>query len=103
MDNWTVVLLAAVGIGLILMFAGSRGQERARVNARLAAIERKLDAVATQLGVTMPAPEQADVVRHLQQGQRIQAVKAYRDSTGAGLAEAKAAVDRIAADHGLGR
>jgi ribosomal protein L7/L12 len=103
MDQWTLVLLVAVGLGLAMVFAGSRAQERARVNARLAAIERKLDAVVAHLGVTVPAPEQAEVVHLLEQGQRIHAVKAYRDRTGAGLAEAKAAVDRIAAERGLDR
>jgi ribosomal protein L7/L12 len=38
-----------------------------------------------------------EVVRHLQSGRMIEAVRAYRKQTGASLVEAKQAVDRIAA------
>ncbi len=103
MDSWTLVLLVVIVVGLAMVLAGSRAQHRSRADARLAAVERKLDAVIAHLGVTVPVPDHADVVQHLQQGQRIQAVKAYRDRTGTGLAEAKAAVDRIATEHGLDR
>jgi ribosomal protein L7/L12 len=41
------------------------------------------------------------VVRELEQGRKIQAIKIYREETGAGLAEAKAAVEAIAGERGL--
>jgi ribosomal protein L7/L12 len=37
----------------------------------------------------------------LEQGKKIQAIKTYREQTGAGLAEAKAAVEVIAKERGL--
>ncbi|MEU4532362.1 hypothetical protein AB0F49_29435 [Micromonospora ureilytica] len=37
-----------------------------------------------------------EVVRHLESGRTIEAVRAYRKQTGASLLEAKQAVDRIA-------
>jgi ribosomal protein L7/L12 len=102
MDQWTVVLLAVVAIGLVMVFAGSRAQERARAAARHAAIERKLDLVMRHLGIAEPLPEEPEVVQHLERGERIQAIKVYRERTGVGLAEAKEAVDRIARERGLG-
>ena len=102
MDPWTVLLLAVVLVGLLMVFIGSRGQERARTAARLAAIERKLDAVMAHQGITEPRPELPDVVSELQMGRKIQAIKIYRERTGTGLAEAKEAVEQIARERGLG-
>lgn len=47
---------------------------------------------STRPGIT---PEIRDLVAR---GQHIQAIKAYRDETGAGLKEAKDAIDAFAAD-----
>jgi hypothetical protein len=41
-------------------------------------------------------PEESEVVRHLEDGRMIEAVRAYRKHTGVSLLEAKQAVDRIA-------
>ena len=67
--------------------------------ARLDYIEQQLAALfpgqyvsfATALAAEMP-PGVLDLVRA---GKTIAAIKVYRDATGAGLAEAKAAVDSI--------
>jgi ribosomal protein L7/L12 len=40
---------------------------------------------------------QAEIRRHLAAGKKIEAIKHYREATGLGLAEAKAAVERIEA------
>lgn len=85
-------------------------------------INRKLDLIIAHLGLTgptgLPHPSYSDtaryavpphavavpypdVLRYLQDGKMIRAVKAYRDATGAGLAEAKQAVEAIARQHGL--
>ncbi|MFC7545022.1 hypothetical protein [Plantactinospora sp. GCM10030261] len=105
MDPWAIVLLVVVGVGLFTVFSGARGteraRERARLHARLAAVERKVDLVMAHLHVPDVPPEHPEVVRHLERGERIHAVKAYRERTGAGLADAKAAVDRIAEERGL--
>jgi ribosomal protein L7/L12 len=76
-------------------FGGSSPQpERHRV--RLARVERKLDALLDHLGVEVPEPHLLQVETMLRQGKNVQAIKAYREATGAGLREAKEAVDRMA-------
>lgn len=79
--------------------------------------EQLLTRIAEHLGVgqgqpNLPTPFQqpaapvdrfdssSQVMGYLSQGKKIQAIKAYRDETGAGLAEAKQAVEDMEA--GLG-
>lgn len=63
--------------------------------ARLRRIERKLDLVLKHLGVEDPGDvgPDAEVRRLADAGDKIAAIKAYRERTGAGLAEAKRAVE----------
>jgi hypothetical protein len=66
--------------------------------ARMMRIERKLDLIIQHLGIQVPdaaagsglSPE---VRRLADAGQKLQAIKVHRDETGAGLAEAKQAVE----------
>ena len=44
----------------------------------------------------------ADVIRAIQQGQKIEAIKILREATGLGLANAKVLVDRASRAHGRG-
>lgn len=85
-----VVLVAAVT-------AGSAATERrmSRVERRIAGLERKLDTVLDHLGVKPAEPEFEQVNAFLREGKKIQAIKAYRESTGADLKEAKEAVERL--------
>lgn len=62
--------------------------------ATLARIERKLDAIMTQLGIELHSHDMDDIRDLIASGQKIAAIKAYRERTGAGLAEAKDAIDR---------
>ena len=101
METVSIVVTAIAVTGLILLLAGSQGQNRRRETVRLAAIERKLDLIIRHLEVDDPLPGEPDVVRHLENGEFIQAIKVYRDSTGVGLAEAKAAVEEIRRQRGL--
>jgi len=94
------IIIAVVGFGLIV--ASRRDQRTSREAARLTAVERKLDVVMKHLGLEEPAPtEDPEVVAHLVKGEFIQAIKVYRERTGAGLAEAKDAVEEIARRRGL--
>ncbi len=86
-----VVLLVAV-VGLA---SSSTDRKLGRVDRRLARVERKLDAIAERLGVSTEEPELAEVTALLRQGKKIQAIKAYRDRTGADLREARDAVERL--------
>ena len=66
----------------------------AALEVRLARVERKLDLLLQNLGIEVPA-DGMDHIRELAAGGRkIDAIKLYRQATGAGLAEAKAAVER---------
>ncbi|GIM91897.1 hypothetical protein [Paractinoplanes toevensis] len=96
MDTWEAVLLVIATIGSVAAAAGAWFQERRSSAIQLAAIQRKLDLVMDHLGLA--APEQPEVVRHLENGRMVEAVRAYREQTGASLLEAKQAVDRIAAE-----
>ena len=61
--------------------------------ARLARVERKLDAIMTSLGIALESDGMDDIRALASAGKKIEAIRLYRARTGAGLAEAKAAVD----------
>jgi len=69
----------------------------------LARIERKLDLVMQHLDIRDHAPAEPDPmgeVRHLiGLGKKIQAIKVYREITGASLKDAKDAVERMEAGY----
>lgn len=68
----------------------------ANTGLALARIERKLDLILQSLGVAAPAESWEQDVRDIAAaGKKIEAIKLYRERTGEGLAEAKAAVDRM--------
>ena len=87
----TAILAIAVGILLVTLVSYSS------MTARLRGIERKLNALLLHHGVD---PKQSgfplsDRVKELaaDPNRKIAAIKAYREETGAGLAEAKEAVE----------
>jgi ribosomal protein L7/L12 len=101
MTTWTIVLIVVAVAGAVLALTGARLQDRRSTEAQLTSIRRKLDLVMEHLGIAEAAPERAEVVRHLEDGRPIEAVRAYRRATGASLLEAKRAVDRLAPEHEL--
>ncbi|MFF7727140.1 ribosomal protein L7/L12 [Streptomyces sp. NPDC008001] len=68
-----------------------------RVSRKVARLEHKIDLILEQLGIHEDTPELARIAGLARDGQKIQAIKAYRELTGDGLAEAKAAVEKLAA------
>ncbi|MFD8145145.1 ribosomal protein L7/L12 [Streptomyces sp. NPDC059708] len=59
-------------------------------------LERRLGLVLDHLGIEEPEPAGMDAVRALmREGRTVSAIKAYREITGAGLAEAKKAVESL--------
>ncbi|NUP21203.1 MAG: hypothetical protein HOZ81_35085 [Streptomyces sp.] len=66
-----------------------------QADRRTARVERKLDLVLDHLGVRDDVPGMDEVVELVRQGKPLPAIKRYREITGAGLAEAKEAVDRL--------
>ncbi|MEU1395096.1 hypothetical protein ABZ403_03370 [Micromonospora zamorensis] len=95
MSPWEVTLLVIATIGSVGAAVGAWFQDKRSSAIQLAAVQRKLDLVMDHLGIV--APVESEVVRHLESGRAIQAVRVYRQQTGASLVEAKQAVDRIAA------
>ncbi|MFH0517305.1 ribosomal protein L7/L12 [Streptomyces sp. M41] len=85
------LFLAAVAFVMLL------GMENriSRTDRRLARVERKLDLIVDHLGLREEDPRMDEVVALARSGKKIPAIKTYREITGAGLKEAKEAVDRI--------
>ncbi|KOT30766.1 hypothetical protein ADK41_31685 [Streptomyces caelestis] len=67
-----------------------------RVDRRAARVERKLDAVIRHLDIHEEVPGRDEILALVRRGKRVQAIKLYRETTGADLVEAKQAVDRLA-------
>ena len=100
MDAGAQIVLLVLGVGLLLLLAStvtsSVQKAHQRTDARLAALERKVDAVVDHLGVVVPEPRYPEVERLLAQGQQVAAIRAYRQATGADLLTARDAVDELA-------
>lgn len=75
-------------------------QDLMSLRARIAELEDRVNALYQQLGVSssVNASGQIDsrIMEALQKNNKIEAIKIYRELTGLGLAEAKAAIDQIA-------
>lgn len=84
--------LLAIAVGILLVVLVSHGN----TTARLGGIERKVNALLRHHGVD---PTQgfslSDRVKELaaDPGRKIEAIKIYREETGAGLAEAKEVIE----------
>jgi hypothetical protein len=77
----------------------SRGQDR---HARqLSVIDRRMRLIMDHLGIAEPVHPMPEVVRHLEAGRKILAIKAYRAVTGADVKASKQAVEELAAQRGL--
>lgn len=88
--------MVALFLGLAAIVAVLGIESRiSRADRRVARVERKLDLIIDHLGLRDDDPRMDEVVALVRDGRKIQAIKAYRDITGAGLKEAKEAVERI--------
>lgn len=112
--DWMVMAAAVVVMAVVAISVTGRQRRTVRVQQeQLERLEAKLDIALGQqqsadparppLPVPNPTPDQQfwpdprlDEVRHLAaQGKKIEAIKRYREITGARLLEAKNAVERI--------
>lgn len=94
--SWTFLLLAALlVVGLSWSLSVRATGDQRKTERRLAAIDRKLRLLMDHLGVVEPSPAMPDVERELDRGNKISAIKAYQAATGAGLKEAKDAVEDL--------
>jgi ribosomal protein L7/L12 len=78
----------------------STEQDLINLRARVAELERRLDFIYRKLDIEyVDNPGMADsrIIALIKKGNKLEAIKAYRDLTNAGLAEAKDAVEKIEA------
>ena len=97
-DAFSSIAIALLGLGLVLQAAGSYlggRRERARLAARVDALHDKVDAVAENLGVSVPREDDSDLVALLAEGRKVDAIRTYRRRSGAGLAEAAQFVEEL--------
>ncbi|MCX4692497.1 ribosomal protein L7/L12 [Streptomyces sp. NBC_01408] len=89
---------------LLLALIATAGWITSTVSLRMKALETRADRLERRLGLVLEHfgieepehPVTDDVRALLRDGRKIEAIKVYRQSTGAGLAEAKQAVEAIA-------
>ena len=101
--EWFVPFAFVLPFVLVLLVAGNGRRAAAdRQDSRLDVLERKLDLIMDHLGIREPEPIAPDgVLDALVAGRKIQAIKVYREATGAGLVDAKNAVELLARQSGL--
>ncbi|MEV8031079.1 ribosomal protein L7/L12 [Streptomyces sp. NPDC002742] len=87
-------LIALAGL-VVASFAALEGK-LARTDRRIAHVEHQLDLILDRLSIREEPPHLPEVIALVREGKKIQAIKAYREATGAGLKEAKDAVDGMA-------
>jgi hypothetical protein len=81
---------------IFLLVVGSSWTAVARHNGRrLGRLERKVDLILTHLGLDPNQGVNLDVKELMKAGQKIQAIKLYREQTGVGLKEAKDYVESL--------
>jgi ribosomal protein L7/L12 len=80
---------------VMLLGIGSIESRIKRTDLRVARVEQKLDLVLDHLGLREADPRMDEIDALLRDGKKIQAIKTYREITGAGLKEAKEAVERM--------
>lgn len=89
--------LAVLGLALLYyVVESSATKTRTELTRRMNRLEDKVDLLLTHAGLEEPpAPRQDEVVALARAGKKIEAIKVYREATGAGLLEAKEAVERL--------
>jgi hypothetical protein len=86
---WLVLIL---GLLLLAQYLSTTGDDKGR---RLRRLERKLDLILSHLGLDPNQDVNSQVVELVKAGQKIPAIKLYREQTGAGLKEAKDYVESL--------
>ncbi|MEU1885589.1 MULTISPECIES: hypothetical protein [Micromonospora] len=93
----TALVLSTVALVLALLAQLPRRDDRGAVSFRLTEIERRQRLIMDHLGIVDRGPALPGVREHLARGDKIKAIKAYREATGTDLRTAKEAVEAIAA------
>jgi ribosomal protein L7/L12 len=85
-------------MGLRDWFGSPEAKRLTRAEVRIRDLERQVAFLLEHQGLApeqVPGADLTETRRHLVAGRKIDAIKAYRAATGAGLAEAKAAVENL--------
>jgi hypothetical protein len=88
-DTLTTLLL------VVVLFLVWPWPKPARNSLRLRRIEKKLDAVVKHLGLDVESEVDPKIVDLITAGKKIEAIKLYREQTGASLSDAKAYVESL--------
>ncbi len=93
-ENFMSAAIAAI---MVIMFLSLKLSSIEKRIGRLSQLDAKLDLLLKHAGLEFDPYENVSpaVVQALQRGEKIQAIKHYREATGVGLAEAKEAVEEI--------
>lgn len=76
------------------LFTQSSAEQRSTVvETRLARVERKLDLIIEHLAIEVPDRLSPQVREAVNRGSKIEAIKLYREETGAGLLDAKNVIE----------
>ncbi|WP_275001837.1 ribosomal protein L7/L12 [Promicromonospora iranensis] len=90
------LLVMLVVVMLVMNWISASGHRRSQQH-ELDKLNTKIDLVMAQMGVVVPEPDGiSEVDALIRAGNKIEAIKRYRELTGDGLLEAKEAVDRRA-------
>jgi ribosomal protein L7/L12 len=91
MNLETGLLVAILALVVISLFARGGGGATARSRS----VERKLDLILANLGIDPNQGLDKQISDLVRSGQKIDAIKLYREQTGVGLKEAKDYVERL--------
>jgi len=96
-DFWWIGIVVLIALSGISTFLKPKDQ------ARLRRLESKIDLLIKHAGLANESKVSIppDVLEALQRGDKIGAIKCYREATGAGLAEAKQQVEAMQASENL--
>ena len=86
------VFWLSLGTLIVVLLSLTRNPSATIDNSRL---ERKVDLILTHLGLDPNQGMDETIVELVKSGQKIQAIKLYREQTGAGLKEAKDYVEGL--------
>ena len=81
-----------LGIFVMVLLSIARNQSSVASNRRL---ERKIDLILKHLGIAPNQGVDEKIMELIKAGEKIQAIKLYREQTGAGLKEAKDYVESL--------
>jgi hypothetical protein len=83
------IALAVLGLQMCMAFI------QGRMKDQLGRLERKVDFLLRHAGLDIAALTNAEIAELARAGKKIEAIKAYRELTGASLADAKAHIESL--------